>query len=235
MQLLTMQSAKLDKSQTDQVLNAIQFLDPNYKPDRVTQSKAIEMFGALVCPAAGKCKETCLIYSGRMPMQNAVDARFNRTDYLYNQPELYLIQLKGEIASLLAKANKQGKKLAIRLNGTSDLNYRMIYEAFPMVQFFEYTKRKDLVIKNNELENVHYTFSNDEKVKDSVLKRVNSLGVNISVVFKGKLPSTYKGIKVIDGDKHDRRFEDSRGVIVGLKFKGSKKDLERAIQSGFAV
>ena len=56
-----------------------------------------------------------------------------------------------------------------------------------------------------------------------------------SVVFKDKLPSTYKGIKVINGDTHDRRFEDEQGVIVGLKFKGSAADKAIAIAGGFAI
>ena len=111
----------------------------------------------------------------------------------------------------------------------------MIYEAFPMVHFIEYTKRKDLILKNSDLPNITYTFSDSEKSKESVLKRVSAMGVNVSVVFKGKLPKRYKGLEVINGDEHDRRNEDKKGVIVGLKFKGSKADLEKAINAGFAV
>jgi hypothetical protein len=50
-------------------------------------------------------------------------------------------------------------------------------------------------------------------------------------VFKNDLPETWKGFKVIDGDKTDERFLDEKGVVVGLKAKGdAKKD-----QSGFVV
>ena len=45
------------------------------------------------------------------------------------------------------------------------------------------------------------------------------------------LPSHWQGIKVIDGDDSDLRFQDPRGVIVGLLEKGlAKKD-----ETGFVV
>ena len=96
-------------------------------------------------------------------------------------------------------------------------------------------KRKDLILKNKDLNNVHYTFSHSELTKTSVLQRVTAAGVNVSVVFADKLPDTFKNIRVIDGDKHDRRYEDQQGIIVGLKFKGSRQDRINALNSGFAV
>ena len=57
-------------------------------------------------------------------------------------------------------------------------------------------------------------------------------GINVAVVFRNaELPKTWLGIKVINGDKHDLRFKDTKGCIVGLKAKGkAKKD-----KSGFVV
>ena len=55
-------------------------------------------------------------------------------------------------------------------------------------------------------------------------------GRNVALVFDA-VPATWRCIKVIDGDKHDMRFLDSVGVIVGLTAKGeAKKDT-----SGFVV
>jgi hypothetical protein len=45
-------------------------------------------------------------------------------------------------------------------------------------------------------------------------------GANVAVVFKDKLPRTWMDRRVIDGDKHDLRFKDPRGVVVGLVAKG---------------
>ena len=50
-------------------------------------------------------------------------------------------------------------------------------------------------------------------------------------MFRNKLPSMFKGLKVIDGDTHDMRFLDEDNVVVGLKAKGkAKKDY-----SGFVI
>lgn len=44
-------------------------------------------------------------------------------------------------------------------------------------------------------------------------------GINVAVVFKNKLPETFWGLDVIDGDLNDMRYIDKKGVIVGLKYK----------------
>jgi hypothetical protein len=42
------------------------------------------------------------------------------------------------------------------------------------------------------------------------------------------------GHPVIDGDDHDRRYEDLSGSIIGLKLKGTNAAKKAAIDSGFA-
>ena len=170
-----------------------------------------------------------------MIMASAVNARQNRTSYYFNDRDMFTMTLKGEIAALLYKATKQGKRLAIRLNGTSDIDWRSIYTAFPSVQFYEYTKRPDLAKKLVKLENVHITFSKHENHSESNVKKLLNSGVNVAVVFKKEVPDEYINIQVINGDKHDRRFEDTQGRIIGLKLKGTNKVKALAIESGFAV
>jgi len=221
MQLLTKSSAKIDKSQNGEWLNAVMYLEPDYNKQ--------------VCLAASpSCKANCLKNSGRMAMSNAVNARYNRTELYFKRPELFTMLLKGEIAALLYQAEKEGKRLAMRLNGTSDIDWTSIYEVFPEVQFYEYTKRPDLINKNS-LDNVHFTFSRTENTKDSTIARMIKKGVNVSVVFGQRVPSTFKGLPVIDGDKHDRRFEDTKGSVIGLKFKGTNARKQDSIETGFAV
>ncbi len=209
MNLLTNSSAKLDKSQNDEWLNALLYLDPNYNSE--------------VCKGRSKgCAKHCLIYSGRMVMSNAVNARAERTRLYFEENELFIMQLKGEIAGLLAKAKKQGKRLAIRLNGTSDIDWTNVYKSFPMVQFYEYTKRPYLASVLLDLENVHITLSKHEKMSWEKVQTVLNQGINVAVVFD-KVPETFKGIPVVNGDLHDRRFEDTKGMLVGLKGKGNIK------------
>ena len=221
--LLTKTSAKLDKSQNDEYLNAVMYLDPLYNKQ--------------VCKGASKgCKESCLINSGRMIMDNAKQARKNRTAMYFNQKELFTMQLQGEIAQYLNKAIKQGKKLAVRLNGTSDLDWSDIYKAFPMVQFYEYTKRVDLAKKLKSIDNVHITFSKHENHTVKNVKYMLDKGINVAVVFDDKqAPKHWEGLPVIDGDKHDRRFEDKSGHIIGLKLKGTNAIKTIARRTGFAV
>ena len=68
------------------------------------------------------------------------------------------------------------------------------------------------------------------------------IGAPVSVVFsadsrkKEPLPKTYKGYKVIDGDKADDLMLDHKGsYILGLRFKGSKKAKQEAIKSNFVI
>ena len=168
-------------------------------------------------------------------MDNAKQARRKRTEYLHQSPELFEIQLKGELLQAYATAKKNGKILDVRLNGTSDLDWSHIYKAFPEIQFHEYTKRPDLALKLQSIPNVHVTFSRHENHTDAEIQSLIDSGVNVAVVFKERVPLMFKGIKVIDGDKHDRRWEDDKGVIVGLKVKCTNDINEIAIRRGFAI
>jgi hypothetical protein len=109
--------------------------------------------------------------------------------------------------------------------------YRNIFEAFPEIQFLDYTKnprRFDRALPSN----YHLTFSVSETNHD-IAARLLSRGISCAVVF-GVLPHPpiFLRAKVIDGDAHDLRFLDPKGVIVGLSPKGNraKKDT-----SGFVI
>ena len=108
-------------------------------------------------------------------MDNAKQARKARTEYLHQNPELFDIQLKGELLQAYAKAKRQGKILDVRLNGTSDLDWSRIYDAFPYIQFHEYTKRVDLALKLKQFKNVTVTFSRHENHSDSDILKLFQL------------------------------------------------------------
>jgi hypothetical protein len=55
-----------------------------------------------------------------------------------------------------------------------------------------------------------------------------------------KLPETFAGYEVINGDENDLRFKDKRGVVVGLKYKkitgtGGAEKNKLAFESGFVL
>jgi len=224
--LLTMglSSAKLAKGQGEKgYITAVLYLKP-------ASSSGL---GVNLCPAASAgCKAGCLNTAGRGAswMVNAdgintvQQARQLRTELFVNQRAMFMSQLVTEIEAFQKKANKQGMLPAIRLNGTSDVDWTDIYKQFPDIQFYEYTKRPDLAMQLSQLPNVSVTFSLSE-VNERIAIRMLGKGINVAAVFGTKrgrdLPSSFHGFPIIDGDKTDNRFLDPiGGIVVGLRAKG---------------
>lgn len=198
-----------------------------------------------VCSHASKgCADSCLVGSGFGGMfANVMEGRRKKTEYFLNNRLEFLNQLKVEIAKAVKK--NDGKAIVtIRLNGTSDLpfeKYRVfednknIFEIFPEVQFYDYTKnylRFDKILPSN----YHLTFSRSEINNDKAIE-ILKRGFNVAMVFN-KVPANYEGFEVINGDADDLRFLDKKNVIVGLKYKkmtgkGANNDL--GIESGFVI
>jgi hypothetical protein len=155
---------------------------------------------------------------------------------------------RGEITNVIQQARIRKTKLffadrdgfmELLLNGTSDLSwekypvrkssgyyYANIFEAFPNVQFYDYTKVLGRKVKG--IKNYHLTFSAADGNDGDVTKAI-SQGYNIATVFGIKktvpMPELYLGTPVYNGDESDLRFLDPKGVIVGLYAKGkAKKD-----------
>jgi len=183
--------------------------------------------GRNLCPMASKgCAAACLVNSGNGGMRKEVrEARSKRTELYLKDRERFMNMLYFEIGGL---ANKH-QNLAIRLNGTTDLpfekykiNGKNLFEHFPNVQFYDYTKIPYRV-RNNKFRNYHLTFSMNEENKETCWEMLAE-GYNVAAVFdvtkNNELPQTYKGYKVVDGDENDLRFlEKGKNVIVGLRYK----------------
>ncbi len=200
--------------------------------------------GTKVCSHASKgCLDACLNGSGRGGMYSSVQkSRQNKTNYLFSDRQMFLSQLYIEIKRI-SDTKKKGEKICIRLNGTSDLAWekfnvkdgKNIMELFPDIMFYDYTKnylRFDRVLPKN----YHLTFSRSESNEIHV-ERLLAKGVNVAIVFD-KLPTTYKGYTVINGDLSDLRFNDEKNVVVGLKYKkltGAGSDNKKVFETGFAL
>jgi hypothetical protein len=190
--------------------------------------------GKQLCPhrSAG-CEAACLNTAGMGIFSNVQEARINKAKFLIEKRADFLAALNKELQLLHKKALK-GEKIAVRLNVLSDLPWHNMIDmsAFPALNFYDYTPNLARMIQflNGELPaNYHLTFSRKENNQAKV-ELVVAMGGNVAVVFD-KLPKTYLGKQVIDGDATDLRVLDPKGVIVGLKAKGKgKKDT-----SGFVV
>ena len=188
------------------------------------------------------CSAACLYTAGHGVYDNVKEARIKRTLLFFQDRQKYKKELIREIGNFVKLCRKKERLPAVRLNGTSDIIWEKIFpelfELFPDVQFYDYTKHVARFNKSWVLpKNYHLTFSKSE-TNNREVNQVLRNGGNVAVVFE-KLPKTYKEkrgrftkrLKVIDGDKSDFRFLDKKNVIVGLTAKGAaRKD-----QSGFVV
>lgn len=200
--------------------------------------------GKNMCPmATAGCAAACLYASGHGSMSNVQKGRTNKTEFFLQNREKFLITLYSEVAQTQLRHEIEGGKFAIRLNGTSDISWekfkikdgKNIFELFPNVQFYDYTKNH-LRFKNKLPNNYRLLFSRSEKNEPIALALLEQ-GINVAMVFD-KAPTKYKGYKVIDGDESDLRFLDGKGVIIGLKYKkltGKGVDNKAAFDSGFAI
>ena len=84
----------------------------------------------------------------------------------------------------------------------------------PEVQFIDYTKITNRLKRKNKLpKNYNLTYSQAENnLKD--VKKVLRTNYNVATVFRKKLPKTWLGRKVINGDNlHDLRHLDPKKVV----------------------
>lgn len=188
-----------------------------------------------LCPWASKgCIKGCLNKSGMGVFSNVQLARIEKSNFFVNDKINFLNKLYKELFNINKKAKKQGKKIAIRLNGTSDIDFialflhklnKDILNEFEYLLFYDYTKSL-FKIEKYQASKYNLTFSRSEETTEEDIKKAINLGSNVSVVFSGnELPVKFLGTKVVDGDKSDLQMIFNQGKILGLKAKGpAKKD-----------
>jgi len=188
--------------------------------------------GVNLCPfASDECKEVCLYTAGHGAFNSVQLARINKTKFWRDERKNFYIQLANELLKIHDKAIKYNKNIAIRLNGTSDVDHIGLLQRYTGINFldefyndlifYDYTKNINQIKK---YKNTRYnlTFSRSECNETEVNQALN-LGTNIAVVFKNTLPETWQGRPVINGDLSDLRFLDPKGLIIGLIAKGKAR------------
>ena len=195
--------------------------------------------GINICPKASKgCAAACLFTAGRGRFDNVKNARINRTEYFLADKERFCLQLAGELVQINKTAKRRSELVAIRLNGTSDLDFIYLLKKYAGLDpfsldqliYYDYTKILGKVKKYINEPRYILTFSRAEDNHSEAIEALQ-LGANVSAVFNGDLPRRFKGFKVIDGDESDIVMIYNRGAVLGLKAKGqAKKD-----NSGFVI
>jgi hypothetical protein len=216
--------------------------------------------GRETCGARTKgCTASCLNSAGRggigaqfsprgeLLQGNTIQrARIRRTQFFFEQSSEFMRAAVADLELLERQARAVDGIPAARMNGTSDLDwtalpcvrggehFRNVFEAFPAVRFWDYTKHEARLAWN--IPNYALTFSRAETLANKLASmRVLQAGRNVAAVFSTKrgapLPDSWNGHPVIDGDVTDFRFTDPAGVVVGLRAKGSA----RRDTSGFVI
>ena len=197
------------------------------------------------------CKMSCLDTAGQGGIGINPDtglnvphgARLMRLAMLMLRRREFFTMLIDEIERIIKTAAKNDLTPAIRLNGVSDLRWenitipdigKSIFEIFPSVQFYDYSKwsvqARDAAY--NQIPNYDVTLSYSGDNLDSVAYALEN-NHRVAVVFNipahsrtQALPTTYNinGVvyDVLNGDEYDLRFLDPTGVIIGLSYKDAK-------------
>lgn len=202
--------------------------------------------GINLCPAADSCKNPCLFRAGLAGVYSSIiNSRISKTELYVRDRQAFADLLTKEISKLYAKAQNTGTQIAVRLNGTSDLDFVAILKnrtgidilesygttlgAGPGLIFYDYTK---LIGKVRKYAGSKYTltFSYQPGNEAECLEAL-SLGANVAAVFRKALPASYFEAEVVNGDKSDIVMLETSGKILGLKAKGpAKRD-----RSGFVI
>lgn len=189
------------------------------------------------------CMEGCLYSSGRGAFNSVQNARKVKTDFWYANQRAFLLSLCADVWSLHRSAAKSNQKLLVRPNGTSDIpweNFRVlddktIFQLFPDVQFYDYTKHPSRKLEGKTAGNydLTYSFSAITPKPISIKGLSNPNNFRVAVVFQKKedIPSSFRSWEVIDGDDTDVRHIEPKNVVVALYAKGkAKKDTSGFVQ-----
>lgn len=181
------------------------------------------------------CFEGCLNSAGRGAFNSVQAARKAKTDFFYQNRQAFLLSLCADIWTLQNRAKNLGLIPLIRPNGTSDIPYenlivlngKNIFQLFPTVQFYDYTKipSRNLTGKTCDNYDLTYSFSAITPKPISIKGLTNKHNSRVAVVFQKQsdIPKTFRSWDVVDGDNTDVRHIEPKRVVVALYAKGKAK------------
>jgi hypothetical protein len=227
--------------------------------------------GVNVCPMAevAGCAAACLNTAGRggiakgratfaphgvtLPDNHIQRARIARTLFFAENRNAFMAQLVREISAFLKRCQREGLKAAVRLNGTSDIQWEheplyaeasdidrayssngvyTIFDRFPAVQFYDYTKLYARVRLRALPRNYHLTLSwsgASPIYRARVEEHARHFGTGLAIVGETWREAATLSRAVgrhgsyVNGDRDDLRFLDPPGSVVFLTPKGSAK------------
>lgn len=221
-------SAKTVKGEKIGYLTAICYLVPDAK----------------LCPFAelAGCFDACLKSAGRGAFNSTQRARAAKTRFFYENQRAFMLSLAADIWSENRRAERLGFQLLVRPNGTSDIPFEnikidglTIFQLFPHVQFYDYTKHPSRKLEGKTAGNydLTYSFSALTPKTISIKGLSNTANQRAAVVFQNRsdIPAEFRGWPVVDGDNTDVRHIEPAGVVVALYAKGkARRDTSGFVQ-----
>lgn len=230
------QNYKLEKDDLPTWIgHGVKVLGLSLAPSTVAAQAELGPVGFNVCAFASKeCRESCLKFAGRNVQEYPTEIQIRKTLALIADPVAFVRLLIAAVARESRLAFNRGELLAVRLNVLADVPWEVLcpwlfqyFQGFNVV-FYDYTKIPGRVTPENYDLTFSATGRNDYHVSHELAR-----GLRIAVVFpKGRVPSIWRGLDVVDGDKHDFRIADRGGIVVGLGFKtplDGNKDRDPAV------
>lgn len=205
-----------------------------------------------ICPHKNLCASLCL-YSSGMQFDTKYKARTAKSALLFDDRNLFLFAL---VVSIARKQQKH-KNINIRPNVISDIPYwhksfrfmptaaqadflkikfgldlspsgsYTIFEIFPSVVYYDYTKNFHSLIESKSIDNYHLTFSLDGATNKGEALTALQHGFNVAVPALIDRPDFFsidgRFYPTYDADKSDDRTSDPCGGHIGwLKYKRVK-------------
>jgi len=189
-----------------------------------------------MCPySTPGCRGACLVHSGRLGMNPAKRAMLARTALFNVHPKAFWTLVEDEIRCHKKRVEKKGKKLVVRLDGTTQINIEetapWILDAYPDVIFQDYLKGpyKTQWTRPNR----YQVASGTERDTDVTIRGRGNMVFPVDVKKGDPLPEMFMGLPAIDGDKHDLRFLDQafQQTMVLVRVKGSPNDTHGFIRN----
>ncbi len=211
--------------------------------------------GNQVCKGSSVgCRAACnLWFAGQRVTPQARACAIRDTKRLFDDRAAFLADLHRDITRHVRRAETAKLTPLVRLNVASDLDWLEVIERWPCVQFYDYTKirsRFAAYLAGKLPSNYALTYSASENSHPATLASYLRKGGNVAMVLDidyypavgriGPMPSTIhiygQQWPVIDADKHDVRLAqvDGKGVVCGLRLKGTNAAKDRARKMRFA-
>lgn len=192
--------------------------------------------GLNTCKFAGKCQKGCIAYTGNMKFNGLTFS--NRLKALFFHTERYLTEMLADLVELTEKL-EDDKKVMVRLNGTSDLNFTLVIDMQTFIKdypnilgFYDYTKRP-FNIGIDDVYHITYSWSETSTVRQA--KRFNRIAAVVSPRdIDWLVNNPLIGYLWSDGDTHDLRpLDETKLVYLKAKVAASLTDPDIGIDDEF--